>query len=57
VKNTFRNRGGLAKFWALKGDSMEFGRNWMYMPHQQLLLALLDLHNTLGHTALGNHVE
>jgi hypothetical protein len=42
-KKFFRVVGGSAKFKILHGDSIEFGRNWIYQPDKRLSLALMDL--------------
>jgi hypothetical protein len=57
LKKCFRMVGGSAKFMILHGNSMEFGRNWIYMLGKRLLFALMDLPDTPRHNILEDHIK
>jgi hypothetical protein len=57
LKKSFRVARGSVNFRTLNGDSMEFGRNWTYMPGKRILLALMDLQDTLVRIVRKDHIK
>jgi hypothetical protein len=49
--------GDLAKFRILHVNLMEFGKNWTYLPNKRLLMVVMDVLDTFGHSIPGNHIE
>jgi hypothetical protein len=57
LKKSFMVARSSAKFRTLNGDSMEFGKNWIYMLGKQILLVFMDLRDTPGHSVQEDHVK
>jgi hypothetical protein len=57
LKTRFQVSGGSAKFRVLNSESMEFGAPWAYSSNKQMSLALMDLHDTLGHSVVDDYTK
>ena len=57
LKNRFQVSGSSAKFKVLNSETMEFGVLWPYSSNKRMSLAVMDLHDTPGHSVAEDYTK